>query len=201
MSGPVEMYVEFGSPYACLGVLQIEEVAKKHGREVEFKPYLLGIVFKETGTTTPAANPLKRDYLLTDFPRAGREIGFNDMKLPEGFPVNTVPHCRAFYFIQEKHGNEKANEFLKHTIRFMWQGGDTTSPEKVAALAGEIGLDAGEVLAGMGEDAIKDKVKQVTAEAMQRGVFGAPWTFIDGEPFWGSDRIGQIDRWLEKGGW
>jgi 2-hydroxychromene-2-carboxylate isomerase len=49
--------------------------------------------------------------------------------------------------------------------------------------------------------AIQDRLKAETSAAMDRGVFGAPFMFVDGEPFWGSDRLDQVERWIETGGW
>ena len=53
----------------------------------------------------------------------------------------------------------------------------------------------------MADPAIKDRLKQATAAAIERGVFGSPFIFVDGEPFWGADRLDQVDAWLARGGW
>ena len=71
----------------------------------------------------------------------------------------------------------------------------------VADVAAESGADRDALLAGIQEPAIKDRLKEVTNEAIERGIFGSPFFMVDGEPFWGHDRMDEVDRWLETGGW
>ena len=54
--------------------------------------------------------------------------------------------------------------------------------------------------AGMSDPAIKDRLRQENEKALALGAFGAPWIVVDGEPFWGADRLPQVARWLENGG-
>ena len=75
------------------------------------------------------------------------------------------------------------------------------SPEAVAGVAETLGIDPGALLDGLQQPEVKDRLRQETDTALARGVFGAPFFFVDGEPFWGADRIDQIDRWLTTGGW
>ena len=76
-----------------------------------------------------------------------------------------------------------------------------TRVEVVAEVASRRGLDAGAVAAGMAQDDVKARVKQVSDEGVARGVFGSPFFLVDGEPFWGWDRMAMLDRWLARGGW
>ena len=57
------------------------------------------------------------------------------------------------------------------------------------------------LLAGIQEPAIKDRLREVTSAAIERGVFGSPFFLVGDEPFWGHDRMDEVDRWLETGGW
>jgi 2-hydroxychromene-2-carboxylate isomerase len=63
------------------------------------------------------------------------------------------------------------------------------------------GLDADEARAGIGDPAVKDRTRAEVEKAIARGAFGSPYIIVDGEPFWGSDRLDQIDKWLQTGGW
>ena len=56
-------------------------------------------------------------------------------------------------------------------------------------------------LPGSRSPAIKDRLKEVTNDAVERGIFGSPFFLVDGEPFWGHDRMDEVDRWLASGGW
>jgi 2-hydroxychromene-2-carboxylate isomerase len=71
----------------------------------------------------------------------------------------------------------------------------------VAQEAEPLGIDPTALLQAVSDPAIKQRFKQETQTAMERGVFGSPFVIVDGEPFWGNDRLDQVDLWLEKGGW
>jgi 2-hydroxychromene-2-carboxylate isomerase len=68
-------------------------------------------------------------------------------------------------------------------------------------LAATLGIDAAALTAGINDLVIKDRLRAVTDEAIKRGVFGSPFIFVDGEPFWGHDRLGQVEEWLSRGRW
>ena len=76
-----------------------------------------------------------------------------------------------------------------------------TDPAVVAGVAARRGLDAAEVAEGIAEPAIKTRVKEISEEGVAKGVFGSPFVLVDGEPFWGWDRLPMVDRWLARGGW
>ena len=76
-----------------------------------------------------------------------------------------------------------------------------TLPANVAAIGGELGLPISELKAGISSTPMKERVKTVSAEALEKGVFGSPFFLVDGEPFWGWDRISMLESWLERGGW
>ncbi len=63
------------------------------------------------------------------------------------------------------------------------------------------GVDADSLRAALGDPAVKERLKREVAAAVERGVFGSPFIFVDGEPFWGNDRLADVERWLETGGW
>jgi 2-hydroxychromene-2-carboxylate isomerase len=71
----------------------------------------------------------------------------------------------------------------------------------VAEIAAGIGIDRAALLAAVADPRIKDRLKEQTEAAIERGVFGSPFIFVDGEPFWGADRLPQVETWLSKGGW
>ncbi len=71
----------------------------------------------------------------------------------------------------------------------------------MAEVAAPLGISAADLIAGVQEPLVKDRLRAETDEAIRRGVFGAPFIMVDGEPFWGADRLDQIDQWLARGGW
>lgn len=201
MADPIDFYFDFGSPYGYLASFRIDEVAAKHGREVNWRPMLLGAVFKTEGTQPLSEYPMKGAYFKHDCARAARRLGVPFM-LPDNFPPNTITAQRMYYWLRDKDAG-KAKAFARGIYRaYFGEGRDVTQADVVAEIAaGEAGVDPEEALAAVQEQAVKDKLRAATEEAIAKGVFGAPFFFVDGERFWGNDRLDEVDAWLESGGW
>lgn len=201
MPAPIDFYFDFSSPYGYLASTRIDALAARFGRSVEWRPFLLGVAFKVSGaqalTTLP---PIKADYFKRDFLRSARMLGV-PFKLPEKFPFLAVQASRAFYWLDERDpGQAKAlAQALFHAA--LAEGRDVSGAEAVADIAVTLGLDRTAVLAGINDPAVKEKLRSEVEAGLARGVFGSPFFFIDGEPFWGSDRLPMVERWLETGGW
>lgn len=199
MSDKIEFFFDFSSPYGFVASTLIDDIASKHGRTVIWRPFLIGAVYKEHGGV-PLEHPLKREYVLKDFLRTGRFNGIPDMRLPDNFPANPIPPSRVFYWIDGQ-DPAKAAEFARAAYRKYWiDGRDTSDPQAAVEVAETLGFAASDVMAGAQDDAVKGRLREETAAAMERGVFGSPYIIVDGEPFWGGDRMAQIDKWLETGG-
>lgn len=199
MTGTIEFFFDFSSPYGFVASTLVDEVAGKHGREVVWRPFLIGAVYKEHGGV-PLEHPLKRDYAIKDFLRTGRFHGLTDMRLPENFPASPVAPSRVFYWIESQDA-KKAAEFARTAYRKYWiEGRDTSDPEVAIEVAEGLGYARDDILAGAQDDTVKGRLREETAGAMARGVFGSPYFFVDGEPFWGGDRLAHLDKWLETGG-
>jgi len=83
---------------------------------------------------------------------------------------------------------------------FYVEGRDISDTATVLNLAAALGADENELSAALAGQELKDRLKAEVEAAIARGVFGAPYIVIDGEPFWGADRLPQIEQWLETGG-
>ena len=102
----------------------------------------------------------------------------------------------------EEEDDEQARRLARALFHAHWgEGRDLAAPEAVADVAQGLGIARDDLLAAVADPRIKDRLKAQTQAAIERGVFGLPFIFIDGEPFWGADRLPQIDAWLSKGGW
>lgn len=201
MAAPLEFYFDFSSPYGYIAAQRIDAIAAKHGRGVDWRPMLLGAVFKTEGTQPLTQYPMKGKYSTHDFKRSAREHGIA-FHMPARFPLPTQSACRGTYWLKQS-APEKAVPFAKavYTAYFI-DGKDISAPEVLVDIAAGLGLDRTAFLAGIESPEMKAKVREVTEDAIQnRGVFGSPYTIVDGEPFWGADRLDQIDRWLSRGGW
>jgi 2-hydroxychromene-2-carboxylate isomerase len=200
MPAPLEFFFDFSSPYGYIAATRIGALAGQHGRAVAWRPILLGAVFKVSGQTPLAGQPLRGPYHLRDFARSARRLGVPFI-LPETFPFASVAAARAVYWLEETAPGGVAGlaRALYHAA--FGEGRDLRTPEAVAAIAAAAGLDREAVLAGIQEPRIKERLRAETDAAIARGVFGSPFIFVDGEPFWGSDRLDQVDEWLARGGW
>jgi 2-hydroxychromene-2-carboxylate isomerase len=200
MTEPIEFYFDFSSPYGYLASCQIEALAARHGRKLRWRPYLLGVAFKETGQKPLVEQPLRGPYHLHDFARSARRIGV-PFKLPSPFPFAAVAPSRAFYWLEER-DPALASRFARKTYdRIFGEGRVVADAGAVAEVAAPLGIDAAALTAGINDPAIKDRLRVAIDEAIKRGVFGSPFIYVDGEPFWGHDRLGQVEEWLTRGGW
>ncbi|MGE0714634.1 MAG: 2-hydroxychromene-2-carboxylate isomerase [Alphaproteobacteria bacterium] len=200
MPAPIDYYFDFSSPYGYAASGRIDAIAARHGREVRWRPILLGAVFKVTGGQPLTTIPLKSDYSRRDFARSARLMGL-PFTMPPTFPFATVGHCRAYYWIEAQDA-AKARMYARALYhRSFGEGRDIAAPQELGEVAEPLGYAASDVVAGMNEPAVKERVKTETDGAIARGVFGSPFIFVDDEPFWGADRLDQVDRWLQTGGW
>lgn len=200
MSPPLDFYFEFASPYGYLASLRIDAIAARHRREVRWLPIMLGAALRRTGTGPNVQLPLKGPYLLRDVPRTARlmQVPF---RLPPVMPMNSLAASRAYWWIEA--GDPALAKRLAVVIfAAHWgEGRDMAAPEQVAEVAEPLGIASADLLAAVQDPAIKEKLKTETERSVERGVFGSPFIFVDGEPFWGNDRLDQVDRWLATGGW
>jgi len=199
MSAPIEFHFDFSSPYGYIASTKIDALAAKHGREATWKPILLGATFKVTGLPPLPTVPLKGAYSFRDFERSARFHGV-PYEQPAVFPIATLAPLRAFYWVDARDPVKAKALAISLMKAYFVEGVNISNPSDTIAVAASLGHDAAEVEAALGDPAIKDKVKSEVEAAIGRGVFGSPFVFVDGEPFWGIDRFDQIDRWLATGG-
>ncbi|HSO08049.1 MAG TPA: 2-hydroxychromene-2-carboxylate isomerase [Pelomicrobium sp.] len=201
MPAPIDFYFDFSSPYGYFASCQVDALAAKHGRAVVWRPILLGLVFKVTGGQPLPTLPLKGDYAKRDIPRCGRLYGV-EVNIPSRFPVATQAPVRAFYWLHDRDA-AKAKTLAAAIYRaYFVDDADIASPDVVADIAVRAGVaDEAELAAALADPAVKERARAETEAAIARGVFGSPFLIVDGEPFWGMDRLPQAQRWLETGGW
>jgi 2-hydroxychromene-2-carboxylate isomerase len=196
----IDFYFDFSSPYGYIASHLIDDLAAKHGRAVNWRPYLLGVVFKASGRAPLPGQPLVGDYALRDFARSARLYGV-PFNMPARLPISGVNPSRAYYWLHDQ-DPQRAKALARALYRaFFVDGRDISDAEQVAEVAGALGIEHTTVLAAMQDPQVKERLRQETDAAIARGAFGSPFIFVDGEPFWGSDRLDQVDRWLATGGW
>jgi 2-hydroxychromene-2-carboxylate isomerase len=116
--------------------------------------------------------------------------------LPDALPHRLARSCLV---LQHEHA-PLAVPFIHRLFRaFFVQGRNISHAEVVHAVLAKAGADATAVLAAAGQPETKKGLKTAVDASIARGVFGAPFFFVDEEPFWGSDRLPQIEPWLATG--
>lgn len=202
MPAPLAFHFDFISPYGYFASLQIEALAARHGRTVDWRPMLLGVaVLKVMGLKPLLETPLKGDYVRRDVVREARRRGLRlgrDLAAPVG---NPLPPARAFYWVRRHHPQHQAA--LVHALYHAYwaEGRDLSTPDAVAAVPLPEGLQPRELAAGAASEEAATLLRNAVSQATAAGIFGSPTVVVDGEPFWGSDRLGEVDEWLARGGW
>jgi 2-hydroxychromene-2-carboxylate isomerase len=197
---PIEFYFDFSSPYGYLASRKIDELTANYGRETIWRPILLGVIFRLTGSQPLPSIPIKGDYSKRDIERSARLLGV-PYRFPSTFPVATQSAARAFYWLSDRE-LKRAIELARAYYRaFFVDDLNISEPENVIAIATRFGLNEDEVSEAINDPRIKERLKSEIDSAIAKGVFGSPFFIIDGEPFWGADRLDQVEKWLASGGW
>ena len=182
----IRFFWDVGSPYTYLASTQIAALEKSHKVRFVYTPFLLGGVFKATGNEAPARNPAKGRYLFKDLNDCAQFLGV-PIKFPPFFPANSLRAMRVAIWADQV---GKGREYADHLLYAYWvEGKDPSLDETIANGLRALGLDASTGIAAADDSAIKEQLKKLTAEAVELGAFGAPTFVIDGEIFWGHDRL------------
>lgn len=199
-NGPIDFYFEFSSPYGYIASQLAEDFEKRVGRAMTWRPLLLGPVFKVTGQAPLTEIPIKGDYAKRDFARSAHmhDVSYRH---PEKFPIGTVAACRAFYWVSDR-DPAQARRLAKALYRaYFVDGVDIGTPAAVLEVAKAVGVDATQLAAALEDPAVKDRARREVDAAIAAGVFGSPFFIVDGEPFWGVDRMPMLEQWIKSGGW
>jgi 2-hydroxychromene-2-carboxylate isomerase len=204
MASSIDFYFDFSSPYGYLASKKIEALAEKHNRSVNWRPILLGAIFKITKQAPLTTYPLKGDYALMDFARAARETDI-PYRQPTEFPIGSVAASRAVYWLTEHEDSTIAAlavPFIHATFTaYYCDNRNISQLPVVLEVAASSGINSSALESALSEQVVKDRLRIAVEAAIERKVFGSPTLFVDDQQFWGSDRMDQLDRWLTRGGW
>ncbi len=188
MPKTLEFFFDFGSPAAYLAWTQLPELVQHSGATLVLQPMLLGGVFQATGNRPPISVPHKGQYLWVDLGRFAKRYGV-PLALNKHFPINTLMLMRAAGGMQLR-GDARLHDFCDAMFRAIWEDGHNMGePEVVGRVLTQAGFDAQALMAMVAEQDVKEHLKTVTANAVERGVFGAPTMFVGTQMFWGQDRL------------
>jgi len=200
MSGIMHFYFDFSSPYGYLASERVDALAQKYDRTVDWHPILLGVVFKQTGMQPLTQIPIKGGYAERDFARTARmwKIPF---KMPPVFPIPSQAPARIALWLGSREA-AAAKAYIHAAYRaFFVDGRNISEPAIAAEIAAGLGHDRAAALAAIDDPQFKEALKNEVTGAIEKGVFGSPFFIVDGEPFWGADRMAMLEEWLKTGGW
>ena len=196
MNKTYDYYFDFGSLASYLAHTQIERIAADTGAQVNLRPMLLGGVFKATGNASPMSVPAKGVHLFIDMKRFADSYGVPLNNNPF-FPIITTTLMRMLTGLQMR-SDPRMHAFMDAVFNAIWVDAlNMNDPEVVAQVLEKANFDPAELASLANEQATKDRLKEVTTEAVERGVFGAPSFFVGTYMFWGQDRIEQLKAALK----
>lgn len=192
----VEFFWDVASPYTYLASTQMKDLAARTGATVEYRPFLLGGVFKATGNSMPATVQARAMYMGRDLMRWKARYGV-PMKMPVAevaFPINSVKAMRVACALTEPGQGEA---FCHAVMDAYWgQGKNVSEVEVLSEVIAGLGLDPAATLEAATTQPVKDALRANSDDAVAKGAFGAPTFVVDGQLYFGNDRLHFVEAAL-----
>ena len=187
MTKTVEFFYDFGSPTVYLAATQLPRIAGSVGATIDWRPMLLGGVFKSTGNQSPVVVPAKAAHMKDDLERFAKRYGV-PFRFNPHFPINTLALMRGAVAYQDD--VVVSSTYREAIFTAIWvEARNLNEPDVIGQVLGAAGLDPAELMNRIGEQTVKDQLIANTEEAVNRGVFGAPTFFVGDQMFFGQDRL------------
>jgi 2-hydroxychromene-2-carboxylate isomerase len=197
MAATLAFWYEFASTYSYPAAARIEARAGEAGVALEWRPFLLGPIFARQGWADSPFNiyPVKGRYMWRDLERICARDGLGFCR-PSGFPRNSLLAARVALIGADEGW---CGDFTRAVYRANFAGDqDIAAPVVIATILESLGRPASALLARAATPEIKERLKAQTADAIERGIFGAPSFTIGDELFWGNDRLDQALHWAKE---
>ncbi len=192
----IEYFMVPSSPWTYLGHERLRQIADKHGASIIIKPFDLGRVFPLSGgLPLPKRAPQRQSYRFEELKRWRDETGVPLNIEPKFFPPPVADALRMLVAAKISHGDDQAFALAGAFMKAVWAEekniGDTAT---LVTLADDLGMEGSELLSQSAS--VQADLDRLTEEAIEAQVFGSPWYRIDGENFWGQDRLHFVDKAL-----
>ena len=196
MSKRIEFLFDFGSPNAYLAGKALPAIEQRTGAKFDYVPVLLGGIFKATGNVSPViANQgikNKGEYQFLEIERFIKKHGLTKFQFNSHFPVNTLQIMRGAIAAQL---DGLLPKYFEVVAAAMWeQSLKMDDPDVIKAALDAGGIDGAHILARIQEADVKAKLIANTEDAVNRGAFGIPTFFVDGEIYFGKDRLREVEE-------
>lgn len=194
-STTVEFYFDPVSPYAWLAMEQLARVTEAGGH-IACRPVLLAALLNAHGTKGPAEVPAKRAYVFRDVMRQAKRLNL-PFRGPPCHPFNPLAALRAILAVD---GEAQRLALTRRVLAAVWaEGIDVADPDCLSTMLTRSGFDAEAIHAAAATPEIKQRLRRVTQDAIDAGVFGVPTFRLRGELLWGADRVDTV-VWALNGG-
>jgi 2-hydroxychromene-2-carboxylate isomerase len=199
MASPVDYYFAPQSPWTYLGHQRLQDIARRAGAPIRVLPVDLGKIFPRTGgLPLPQRAPQRQAYRLVELKRFADWLGLPLNLHPAYFPVPGDAAARLILAVADRQGSDAAMRLTGAVLKAVWaEQRCINDPATLAQLLAECGLPAG-ALDEAQADAVQRRYEAATQQAFDAGVFGAPSYVVDGEIFWGQDRLDFLERRLDR---
>ena len=195
MSKTIEFYFDFGSPTAYLAHKRLQQLKAQYGCTIDYKPVLLGGLFKASGNMSPVTVPAKGKYMMTqDLPRFAALYQV-PLTVNPYFPINTLNLMRGAVATL---GQDYFDNYVEAVYDAIWVNGDNMGDlDVVANVLSDAEVNAQKIIAATQDPDVKATLISNTEAAVARGCFGAPTMFIGNDMFFGQDRMQFIEMAIQ----
>ncbi len=195
-----EYYFAPQSPWAYLGHARFVALAKTHAVQVEIKPCDLGKIFSVSGGLPLAKRaPQRQVHRLLEMKRWSDYLQVPLNLQPTFFPVSGDVAAKLIIATQLAHGTDAALDLAGCIMRALWaEEKNIADADTLAAIGAACGLDGKLLLKSSETASVQTEYDRCTSEAIAASVFGSPWYVVDGEGFWGQDRLDFVERAFQK---
>ncbi len=196
MTKSVEFYFDVGSPTAYLAHKRLKQLKLEYGCSIIYHPVLLGGLFKASGNSSPVTVPAKGRYMMMeDLPRFAKLYSVPLNTNPH-FPINTLNLMRGAVSSLDE---EYFDTYIDTIFKAIWvESRNMGDIDTVIEVLSDAGLDAKSILDATQNPEVKQQLISNTEQAVERGLFGAPTMFVDGEMFFGQDRLQFVEAALKN---
>lgn len=192
----LDFYFDFGSPTAFLANSRLRQLQQEYDFKIHYKPVLLGGIFKATGNSSPVMVAAKGEYMLKhDLPRYAQKYSVA-LKFNPHFPINTLQLMRAATGLLDK---SNFDSFINTIFKAIWIDGLNMGDEMVLQkVLSDSNFNLHDIFKLASTDSVKEILIANTDSAVKRGLFGVPTIFINGEMFFGQDRLDFVEEILKS---
>ncbi|SEP44801.1 2-hydroxychromene-2-carboxylate isomerase [Methylobacterium sp. ap11] len=197
-------FYSLSSPWAYLGGPRLQDIVRRHRARLVLKPFDFQEVVPKTGGVPIRTRPQpRRDYHAVELARWRDYLGLPLNVTPRHYPMeNPAPNWNkhaGWTVIAAQAAGLDAFPLSHAILRALWaEERDIADPAVRRAIADDNGYDGAALVAAEGSEAVQARYRRNGEEAEALGVFGSPTLVLDGELFWGQDRLGFLDRALAR---